>query len=99
VTVEASQQTGAINIYLLKGIASLKCLETNDDVRSQNFRGQSILKRFSGNRGSTILTYEVRHANFYIVIADQTVRIREDQTVTVQVESKRWMVEKSLESP
>jgi hypothetical protein len=88
VTVEASQQTGAINIYLLKGIASLKALETNDGVSSsQNFRGRSILKRFSGNRGSTILTYEIQHADFYIVIYDNaaTTTTQTTKLVTVTV--------------
>jgi hypothetical protein len=97
VTVEASQQTGASNIYLLKGIEYLKAfetLETDAGVASEYFQGQSILTRISGNGDSTILTYEVQHADAYIFVYDNDpwtwtwqTKIQVDVTVTVATHS------------
>jgi hypothetical protein len=66
--------SGATNLYILKGYHTLEALETkksNQDVSGlQDFRGKSILKRFLGHGGSTVIEYTVPTSDYYIFVYD-----------------------------
>lgn len=80
-----SLTSGTINLYLLQGYHALASLEEHDSV--QDFRGESILKRFLGQGGSTVMEYTVPSSDYYIVVYDNAAAgvTKLDVAITVQM--------------
>ena len=65
ISLNAQTQQGQANIYLLKGVHSLKTLQTSIGGK-HDFRRESILKHFLGTSHTT-LKYEVPESDFYVL--------------------------------
>jgi hypothetical protein len=80
-----SVTSGATNLYLLQGYHALASLEEHDSI--QDFRGESILKRFLGQGGSTVMEYTVPMSDYYIVVYDNAAAgvTKLDVAITVQL--------------
>jgi hypothetical protein len=92
IVLDLFQGKGSTNIYLLQGYSALNSLQQDSAAKVssyQDFRGKSIVKRFSGPGGETTFTYDVTEPDFYILVYDNAASLPIPSKFMVQLTIER----------